>query len=363
MLSGRFEERPDWGRFVEGRYVQHMISRHTIKAALESAPPWFSALLRVMIIWPLRAYIRFAPWRLGRLLLYEKVASHLWWLETRVSCRTRFGAVLGVDASDIVGKHIYYFGVWEPRLTDWIRERLKPGDLFVDVGANVGYFTVLASKLVGMPGKVVAIEALPEIFSRLRENITRNCGNNVRAANVAAWNKVEELTIFARKGHPSGVTTVMREWADEWALTDQVEIQARPLGMILTQQEMQSVRLIKIDVEGAEWPVVFEMKSWLPFTSDNLEIVIEVSRRMLQAHDKTFSDVVSLFREFAFSCYRVQNDYLASSCIGGASGSLPFIEPVVDWPDSLVDQVDLIFSRTTDLQLPVAGTSAECRSG
>jgi hypothetical protein len=43
-----------------------------------------------------------------------------------------------VDASDIVASYIAYFGVWEPNLTSWLEGRLRPGDVFVDVGANVG---------------------------------------------------------------------------------------------------------------------------------------------------------------------------------------------------------------------------------
>jgi hypothetical protein len=51
--------------------------------------------------------------------------------------------------------YIYYFGVWEPNITRWIVRRLASGDMFIDVGANVGYYSLLASKLVGESGSVV----------------------------------------------------------------------------------------------------------------------------------------------------------------------------------------------------------------
>lgn len=326
-----------------------MFGKHGMKVALKSAPQPVLYVLRLLIVSPLRTCIRFAPWPIVRLRLYEWLASHLWWLETEVVCKTNSGFTLEVDARDIVGKHIYYFGVWEPRLTDWLSDRLRPGDLFIDVGANVGYYTMLASRLVGKSGQVVSVEAMPEIFRRLQRNIEMNHAGNIRSVNVAAWSRVETLTVFSQVGHASGTTTVMSEWADAWSLTKEVKIQARPLEDILSRQEIESVRIIKIDVEGAEWAVVSEMKSWLPLTSAKLEIVIEVSKRMLASQNKSFADVVNLFRNYGFNCYRIQNDYQASSCIVDINSKSTLLQVVTDWPDSRVDQVDLIFSRQRDL--------------
>lgn len=74
-------------------------------------------------------------------------------------------------------------------------ERLKPGDVFVDVGANIGYFSLLASKLVGPGGRVVAIEASPEVFDLLRRNLELNKAHNVRAVNVAISDREGSLQL------------------------------------------------------------------------------------------------------------------------------------------------------------------------
>jgi FkbM family methyltransferase len=320
-----------------------MISKDSIKAILKSTPSPLLATLRVLTIGPARTYIRFAPWSMGRLLLYDSVASHLWWLETNVSAPTVFGCTLEVDASDIVGKHIYYFGIWEPNLTRWIQHRLRPGDLFVDVGANIGYYSLLASKLVGEAGRVVSIEALPQTFGRLERNLRRNGARNVRTVNLAAWDKPEKLRIFTRREGPSGSTTVMPEWADQWHLQQQVEIEARPLAAILTPEEIRTARLIKIDVEGAEWHVISEMASWLAETGPTLEIVVEVSRSMMQAQGKSLEDILRLFADHGFRSYHIRNDYLASTCIRGNGHHAP--QRITDWPNGQVDQFDLVFSH------------------
>ena len=170
-----------------------MIPRMAVRSALKSLPPAFQAVLRGMLVRPVRSYVRYAPWSIGKLSLFNKISDHLWWLETTVDAMTLHGDLLQVDASDIVGKHIYYFGTWEPHLTNWIQRRLRPGHIFIDVGANIGYFTLLASRLVGETGKVVAIEASLPTFEALNRNIERNRAYNVRTVNRAAWDKKERL--------------------------------------------------------------------------------------------------------------------------------------------------------------------------
>lgn len=312
-------------------------------------PSGIQALMRVILIYPLRLYIRFAPWAFGRLFLFNALAEHLWWLETSVTAKTVYGDVLTVDASDIVGKHIFYFGVWEPHLTRWIRKRLAPGQVFIDVGANIGYYTLLASRLVGRSGHVVSIEALPQTFIRLQDNLQQNDATNVRAINSAAWDKSEQLKLFVRQEGPSGASTLMSAWASQWQLRRQVDVDAAPLGSILTAWEIQTARLIKIDVEGAEWRVISEMTQWLGRTAPALEIAIEISRSMMTAHGKSFEDVLVIFAEFGFIAYRIENDYLAASCIAWNTVSAP--HQITSWPSEAIDQIDVIFSRANPSQL------------
>jgi len=316
----------------------------SLRQSLRSAPTAVHGVLRTLFVKPLRMTIRYLPFPAVRLALFKSLADHVWWLEGHVDARTVFGPTMRVDASDIVGKHLYYFGVWEPHLTGWFSRSIAPGDLVVDVGANVGYYSLLASRLVGPNGRVLAIEALPETCQRLRANLDRNGATNVRTINAAAWSRPERLKIFVRQEGASGATTLMSDWADRWQLRRQVEVEAAPLSTLIGEEDLGKVRLIKIDVEGAEWEVISEMTNWLDRTSPRLEIAIEISTSMMAAQGKQFQDILDLFQRFGFHCYRVQNDYTAASCVDWRDPHPPV--RLQAWPDEAVDQIDVIFSRT-----------------
>src|ERR1700694_5491581 len=84
---------------------------------------------------------------------------------------TRWSGMMLVDTRDyLISPALVLDGLWEPDVTDWLRRTLKPGQVFVDIGANIGYFTLMGSRLVGERGRVFAVEPHP----RLAELLTRN---------------------------------------------------------------------------------------------------------------------------------------------------------------------------------------------
>jgi len=312
-----------------------------IKRAFSTSPRLKQAL-RLLLILPLRTYFRYGPRRFGKKVLWKYIAAHLWWLESRATAQTEFGSTLRLDAHDLVGRYIYYFGVWEPNLTSWITERLLPGDGFIDVGANIGYYSLLASRLVGDCGKVVAVEALPQIFGTLTDNLKANCADNVRPVNMAVWDKEERLRIFTEPQSPSGTTTLMEQWADRWELAASCEVPAAPLPSILKKEEIKSARLIKIDVEGAEWHVIAGMAPLMSACRDDLEVIVEIAPKMLEAEGKTCQDLLDIFKSWGFFPYRIENDYSAEAYFNHAVPRRPERTENIS---TTREQTDIIFSR------------------
>jgi len=144
--------------------------------------------------------------------------------------------------------------VHEPWMWDLLR--LKRGDVFVDVGAHIGKYSVVVAKVVGENGLVIAIEPHPENYKVLNRNVRLNNLNNVIALNIAAWSKEGKLKLFIGKG--SDLHSVKRDHGLGFYY-----VQAKALDDVLDALNIRKVDYVKIDVEGAELEVLKGMERTL----------------------------------------------------------------------------------------------------
>jgi FkbM family methyltransferase len=306
--------------------------------------------MRRLIIPCVTTYLKRGKSAVWKQAIWDRVIStHFYGLEPPDSdlvTKTIFGSRISVNPSDILGRYVYYFGVWEPNLTSWIAQRLAPGDVFIDIGANIGYYVLLASRLVGDSGKSVAIEALPAIFSQLQRNLRINKVENVRAVNCAAWDKEEMITMYTHTDDSPVTTTAMPGWASEWHLERKCQVPAAPVSTILEPDEIKVARLIKIDVEGAEWHVLSGMRSMMAQCRDDLEIIVEVTPQMLQTEGKSFQDVLDYFGNWNFYPYWIDNSATAYVARSAARPRRVLSQEAdVIFHRLPTEQADIIFSR------------------
>ncbi|MGW6602182.1 FkbM family methyltransferase [Streptomyces sp. NPDC055036] len=285
-------------------------------------------------------YVRHAQGSLGKGSLSVMYLSP--WLRDhprRRVVRSRFGARFAVDTQDLIQRYLYMFGVWEPHMTRWLQSRLRPGDTFIDVGANIGYYSVLASGLVGDEGQVVAIEASPDFHRKLSQQVRLNQCSNVRAVNSAVSDSRKTLTFVLASSANMGANSIVPY---DGPAESSFEIEARPLPELLAPDEISRARVIKIDVEGAEGPVVRGMVPMLDKLRPDVEITVEVTPdRMAQLGDSA-EELLTTMRDHGFNVYRLANDYAPESYPSAIRG-----KPVVPvrWRGAVVEESDLIFSR------------------
>ena len=141
-------------------------------------------------------------------------------------------------------------GAYEPAKHALIRRHLRPGMTFVDVGANKGDFTLLAARLAGDSGRVISIEPEPENHSILQRSIALNDYTNINVMRIALSDRdgVADLQI----GSTSGSHTLSAEFMGSRT----VEVPIRTLDGVLSKQQLESVDMIKIDVQGLELAVL-----------------------------------------------------------------------------------------------------------
>ena len=151
----------------------------------------------------------------------------------------------------------------------------KEGDVVVDVGAHIGLYTIIASKRVGINGKVVSIEADPGNFEMLNRNIKLNKLSNIIPLNYAAYSKETKIKLYLPEVE-SGYTIYNTIMSNRARLQDKfVEVNANTLDNLLQLNEIREVNWIKIDVEGAEFEVLKGAHNVLSKNKD-IALLIEV---------------------------------------------------------------------------------------
>lgn len=155
------------------------------------------------------------------------------------------------DLRDSIAREVCFTGVYEPQETAVVKRILGPGNVFVDVGANWGYFTLLAAYQVERRGRVISLEPDPRLFLKLQENILRNGLEQVTPLNVAAADVAGTMSLagFDEAGGNFGLSRITTD-ADGGGPVYQVA--ARPLDDILDDLGILTVTLLKMDIEGAE---------------------------------------------------------------------------------------------------------------
>ncbi len=177
-------------------------------------------------------------------------------------CQVLGGLKLFVIGDDVgFSPHMIFEGYWEFWLTRHFAEVIRPGDTVLDIGANLGYYTLLAADLVGTEGRVVAIEPNPEVFRRLSASIAVNgFAPRASARNVALAGPGEagRRAFFVPTGEPKNGRFVGSQ-EDPVHLAGHGAVSDVELGRI-DPAAFDRVDFIKIDVEGAELAVLEHLR-------------------------------------------------------------------------------------------------------
>lgn len=196
---------------------------------------------------------------------------------------TRFGFSMSGDTADLLQRCVYLFGVWEPNISRWTTGFLRPGDVVVDVGANVGYFSLLCASAVGPEGRVIAFEPVPSIVEALRANLAENGSPPVVVEPVVASDEPGEVEIF--RGAPDNLgesaTTAGAGRVSEGAVprvraADRIDPALWP-----------SVRLVKVDTEGDDLRALMGLEPVLRAMRPGSAALVEVSPDELAERGQT----------------------------------------------------------------------------
>jgi FkbM family methyltransferase len=202
-----------------------------------------------------------------------------------------FGFRMTLNLSDYIQRNISW-GQYEALETKIISAHLHPGGMFVDVGANIGYYTALAASLVGATGLVLAFEPDPECFQALVSTFSTK--PNIRCMQIAVSDSVGTLKLYippdSEHNHDSSWLAYCEGMTAFNSKTTTLDI---ALG------ECGRVQLLKMDIEGHEPQAVHGGRRVLG--SGRVERVLcELNQRLLRLAGSSRAELVELLQSCGF---------------------------------------------------------------
>lgn len=231
-------------------------------------------------VFPVVGYPLIFSWRKGWVPVPKGVAQ----------VRFKDGRTLRCDLADSTQRTMA-LGLFEPAESRLIRELLGPQDIFVDVGAHIGWFTTIAAQCVGKDGLVIACEPYPPNVAALKENLALNDAGNVRLVDMALGSMPGTLSLAFDAD--SGATTAL-----DWGPSQRVEALMTTLDEVTA--EVPTVTLMKMDVEGWEAHVLRGGSEALARTK---HVLIEINKPVLKKAGSSPEELYALLRNSGFKTF------------------------------------------------------------
>ena len=249
------------------------------------------ATLRDAIAWPARLPVLPAVLRAGYALLMKRAFGVL---QRRAVVDVAGVGLMQLEPWDMIDSRIYFFDVWEPAVSRFMRDRVKPGAVVADIGANIGYYTLLLSRAVGPTGHVYAIEPSPQIRLRLEDALTRNAVTNVTIVPYGISDRTERRAFTISAANLG---------ASHFGEPSEDGLELRRLADVIPADQLARLSFIKIDVEGMEGAVMRDIATLLPALPQELTLCAEL--RM----NAELRAILEDFRKAGMSSLHLPNRY------------------------------------------------------
>lgn len=170
----------------------------------------------------------------------------------------RNGAQIVLNPSDPVISAALTFSVYEKAETKFLCGQFRPGMTFLDIGANVGYYTALASVRLKGEGRIISLEPDPENFSYLQKTVKANGFSNVDCIQKAASNVPGKVTLYTSRDNRGDNRLYANDLSDS-----KVDVECVVLDDLMASLGVRQLDLVKIDVQGFEYNVIAGLRETL----------------------------------------------------------------------------------------------------
>jgi FkbM family methyltransferase len=271
------------------------------------------------------------------------VGRRLAWIRTRLLGRpliladrrgVRYEVAYGEAYADFAGvpRWLREF-TDDPGVLAYLEKTVKPGDVVVDIGAAVGVIALLAARLIGATGRVLAVEAEATNFGMLQRNVELNGFTNVQTCHLAITDHEGEaaLNVFPRTKR--GWHTLGGVGHRDVAASGVQRVPCTTIDALLEREKVTRVDLLKIDIEGAE-PEAFAGAARSLARGTIRRIVFEVSAEPLRGMNHRVDDVLAPLRAAGYRISGLARDGRPTALDAGAVDAIYFANLVAVAPDT-----------------------------
>lgn len=206
---------------------------------------------------------------------------------------------------DSILSRIIYSG-HENQEIDFIKMILKPEDIFIDIGSNIGLFSLIAAPIVGNNGKVICFEPTPQIYERLLENMELNEFNNIDCRNIGLSDSAGELSFYVSKNGFDAWNSLAP--SNDGKLEHEIKINVSTLDEELINIDKNRISLVKIDVEGWEKFVLYGGEAF--FKNYHPVVMVELTEVNTFNAGYNIHEIYNIMQDWGYRWYRIVNGEL-----------------------------------------------------
>lgn len=198
-----------------------------------------------------------------------------------------------------ISRELETLGVWEPFESGLVLERLRPGAVFLDLGANIGYYTVLASQAVGAAGEVIAFEPEPGNFELLRRNVELNGVANATLVEAAAGDRTGWTELYLSEANQGDHRLYRNDGREKC-----VRVAMHALDEWFARRNPH-VDLVKMDTQGFEAGIVRGMRRLIEANAAHLHVILEFWPFGLEGAGSSAAALVDLLEPLGFRVRKI----------------------------------------------------------
>jgi FkbM family methyltransferase len=207
-----------------------------------------------------------------------------------------------VDIRGHLDRKIYRRGAFEVPVSEVFKKLVKAGHVVFDIGAHIGYYTLIAAAHVGETGQVHSFEPVPDLFDALVRNVRLNCLPTAHVSRAAAWKERASIAFFMAKRFHGAVSSVVKT---ELCEDTPVSIEAISLDDYVREMKIERLDVVKLDVEGAELFVLQGLERSL--ANGAPEVICEMGEPLFNQLGYDTHTLVSYMRSLGYQVFRLKN--------------------------------------------------------